>query len=184
MAVADAASLRWPRAQARVRAPAIAPLLLGLLAAVSVLVRTERFDVGYWVDAGLSIGIADRPITDIPGVLRQDGSPPGYYLLLHVWIRLVRGTGEQATHALSLVLVTLAIPVTWVLVRRLLSARAAWIAAVLVALNPFVTAYAQETRMYALVVLLAVISVACFVAAFALQRGRRWTIGFAVAHAA
>lgn len=38
--------------------------------------------------------------------------------------------------------------------------------------------------MYALVVLLGVCSVACFIAAFALGRGRRWTVGFAVAHAA
>ena len=42
--------------------------------------------VGYWIDEGLSVGIADRPLTDIPGVLRQDGSPPLYYMLLHFWM--------------------------------------------------------------------------------------------------
>ena len=58
------------------------------------------------------MGIADRPLTDIPGVLRQDGSPPLYYVLLHVWMPLAGG-GEEATHALSLLFAAAAIPVAW-----------------------------------------------------------------------
>jgi hypothetical protein len=160
----------------------LVPLALGALAAVSVLVRTGNISIGYWVDEGLSVGIADRPITDIPGVLRQDGSPPVFYMLLHLWIRLF-GTGEAATHALSLLLATATIPVAWAFARSLFGERAGWIAAVLFALNPFLNAYAQETRMYALVVLLGLISVSCFLGAFALGRSRRWTAGFVAAHA-
>lgn len=37
--------------------------------------------------------------------------------------------------------------------------------------------------MYSLTVLLSVVAVACFVGAFALERGRRWTVGLAVAQA-
>jgi mannosyltransferase len=184
VAVSAAPWVRWPRARVLAREPVLAPLVLGLLAAVSVLVRTANFGVGFWIDEGLSVGIADRPLGDIPGVMRQDGSPPAYYMLLHLWIRVVGDTGEEATHALSLVLATLTIPVAWAFGRALFGARAGWIAAVLFALNPFLTQYAQETRMYALVVLLGLVSVACFTAAFALGRSRRWTIGFAVAHAA
>src|SRR4051794_12576752 len=62
---------------------------LGLLAAVSVVVRTMHMSVGFWIDEGLSVGIAQRPVTDIPGTLRLDGSPPGYYMLLHYWMKLV-----------------------------------------------------------------------------------------------
>src|SRR3954469_9505706 len=184
MAVSAATSLRWPRAQVLARTPALVPLALGLLGAASVYLRTKRFDVGYWIDEGLSVGIADRPVTDIPGILRQDGSPPAYYVLLHLWIRLLGGTGEETTHALSLTLATLTIPVAYVLVRALLGSRAGWIAAVLFAFVPFLNSYAQETRMYALVVLLGLISVGCFMGAFALGRGRRWTVGFALAQAA
>src|SRR3954451_5821501 len=184
MAVSAASSLRWPRAQVLARARIAVPVGLGVLATLSVLVRTERFDVGYWIDEGLSVGIADRPFTDIPGVLRQDGSPPAYYLLLHLWIRVFGGTGEETTHALSLTLATLTIPVAYVLVRALFGGRAGWIAAVLFAFVPFLNTYAQETRMYALVVLCGLVSVCCFTGAFALGRGRGWTVGFAVAHAA
>ena len=38
--------------------------------------------------------------------------------------------------------------------------------------------------MYALVVALALVSAACFTGAFALRRGRGWTLGFAAAHTA
>src|SRR5919107_826652 len=119
MAVSAATSLRWPGARALTRTPVLAPIALGLLIGLSLLI-----------------------------------------------------------------LATLTIPVAWAFARSLFGARAGWIAAVLFALNPFLTRYAQETRMYALVVLLGLVSVACFVGAFALGRSRRWTIAFAVAHVA
>src|SRR6185312_551159 len=53
-------------------------------------------------------------------------------------------------------------------------------AGLLAALNPFLTYYAQETRMYALVALLSTIVAGTFVLAF-VQRRRRFTPGFAVA---
>ena len=49
----------------------VVPLGLGLLLAVSLLLRTRQLDIGYWIDEGLSVGIADRPLTDIPGVLKS-----------------------------------------------------------------------------------------------------------------
>ena len=88
------------RARAVSSARIAAPLGLGALLALSVLLRTRELGVGFWIDEGLSVGIADRPLGDIPGVLRQDGSPPLYYVLLHVWIALA-GTSEEAVHALS-----------------------------------------------------------------------------------
>ena len=46
------------------------------------------------------MGIASHGLTDIPSVLRLDGSPPLYYMLLHVWIS-VFGNGEGETHGMS-----------------------------------------------------------------------------------
>src|SRR3954468_6315426 len=157
------------------------------LVALSALVRTRELGVGLWLDEGLSIGIADRPLADIPGVLRQDGSPPLYYLLLHGWMGLL-GRSEAATHALSLLFALLAIPVAFWAARRLLGERAAWVAALLTALNPFLSDYAQETRMYSLLVLLALITAACWLRALAVvgpahvRRGP--TLGFSLAYAA
>src|SRR5215210_133430 len=116
---------------------------MAALMAFSVLLRLRSIDAGFWIDEGLSVGIADRPLGDIPGVMRLDGSPPLYYMLLHVWME-VFGRSEEATHVLSLVFAVLAVPAAWWAARPF-GATSAWIAAVLMATNPFVTQYAQET---------------------------------------
>ena len=78
------------------RSRLVAPLALFGLVALCVLLRTRDFGVGFWIDEGLSVGIADRPLSEIPGTLRLDGSPPLYYSLLHVWMSVV-GRSEEAT---------------------------------------------------------------------------------------
>ena len=162
------------------------PLGIAALLVASVLLRTRELGAGFWIDEGLSVGISDRPLGDIPGVLRQDGSPPLYYLLLHFWIALF-GRSEESVHALSLLFAVLCVPVAFWAGRVLFGERAAWTAAVLAAVNPFLTQYAQEGRMYTLVALLGLVSTTCWLLAFtrpaeAVRRGP--AIGFACAFAA
>jgi mannosyltransferase len=170
----------------------LAPVAVGALVLLSIVLRTQDFGVGFWIDEGLSVGIADRPLADIPAALRLDGSPPLYYSLLHVWMAAF-GTTETATHALSLLFAVLAVPAAWWAARGLFGATAGLAAALLAATNPFLTDYAQETRMYALVVLLGLLACGTFGRAYVLagtdaapERGvrRRWAAGFAVALAA
>jgi hypothetical protein len=176
------------RARALAGTAVAAPLGLGVLLGASLLLRTQQLAAGYWVDEGLSLGIADRPLGAIPGVMRLDGSPPLYYALLHGWIRAV-GTGEVATHALSLLFALLAVPAAFWGARTLFGTRASWCAGVLAALNPFLTQYAQETRMYSLVVLFGLVACATFTRAFALpgpgeRAAKGWLVAFGVALAA
>lgn len=151
--------------------------VLGVLAltAVAAALRLEGIGTWYWVDEALSVGIARHPLTDIPHLLLQDGSPPLWYLLLHGWTSAF-GTSAAATHALSLVFGLLTVPVAWVLGRRLFGARAAWFVASLAAVSPFVTYFARETRMYSLVVVLALVVACTFVEAFVdgNERARWW----------
>lgn len=149
--------------------------LLGLLL-FSFLLRYTAIHARYWIDEGLSVGIARHPLTEIPGLLRQDGSPPLYYLLLGVWIRLI-GDGEARTHALSLIFALLTVPAGFAAARALFSERAAWFTAVIAALIPFLSFYAQETRMYSLVVLLSMVAAGAYALAF-IQGRRRWIGAF------
>ena len=149
------------RARAVSHARIAVPLGIGVLIAVSVALRTTELDAGFWIDEGLSVGIADRPLGDIPGVLRQDGSPPLYYLLLHLWLAIA-GRSEESVHGLSVLFATLCVPVAFWAGWTLFGRRTAWIAALVAALNPFVTQYAQEGRMYALVILLGLVSTTCW----------------------
>ncbi|HEX6390361.1 MAG TPA: glycosyltransferase family 39 protein [Solirubrobacteraceae bacterium] len=145
--------------------------IAGLLAllAVSIWLRSTALHAPFWIDEGLSVGIGSHPFFDIPGVLRQDGSPPLYYLLLHVWME-VFSDGQATTHMLSLIFALLTVPAAFWAGRSLFNARSGWIAAGLAAINPFLTYYAQETRMYSLVALEALVLVACFTHAFAFDR--------------
>jgi len=152
------------------------------LVGVSALLRTRGIEAGYWTDEGIALGLASLPFGEIPRALAQDGSPPLYFLALSGWLALV-GTGEAATHALSLLFALAAVPVAWWAGRSLFGPRVGLMAALLAALHPYLTFYAQETRMYALVVLLSMLAAAGFAGAFALGR-RRWLVGFVLATAA
>jgi mannosyltransferase len=143
-------------------------IVLGLVA-VSLYLRTNSLGESLWMDEGLSIGIASQPLFDIPGILRMDGSPPFYYMLLSAWMD-VFGNGPAETQGLSVAIALVSIPgglwAGWSLFGR----RAGLICAALCAVNPFLTAYAQETRMYSLMLVLSLLATAAFLHVFAYGR--------------
>ena len=82
---------------------------------------------------------------------------------------------------------SLCVPVAFWAGWTLFGRRTAWIAALLAAVNPFLTQYAQEGRMYALLALLGLISLTCWLQAFTTDADtvrRAPAIGFAVSFAA
>jgi mannosyltransferase len=158
-----------PAARSWRAAVAVVGALASAMAA-SALLRTGALDAGYWIDEAISVGIASRDLVEIPRSLRMDGSPPLYYLLLHGWME-VAGTGEVATRTLSLIFALLAVPVAWWAGAAVVDRRAGALAAAVAAGCPFLTYYAQETRMYSLVAVLSLLASASFVLGFV--RGRR-----------
>ena len=81
---------------------------LGVLLALSAAARATAIGAGYWIDEGLTVGLSSFGLLEIPSMLRQDGSPPLYYILLHLWMG-VAGDGEIATHMLSLIFALLSV---------------------------------------------------------------------------
>lgn len=152
-----------------------------VLTLLSAFLRSRYLTGQFWMDEALSVGISSHSLTAIPSVLHHDGSPPLYYMLLHLWMS-VFGSSESATHALSLIFGILTIPVGAWVAYGLFGVRAAVIAAVLFAFNPFLTAYSQETRMYTLMALLGLLAAAGFIHGF-IYRRRRWLILFTVCQA-
>jgi mannosyltransferase len=152
-------------------------LLLLMLA--SAFMRTRYLSGQFWMDEAITTGIASHSLSAIPGILRHDGNPPLYYMMLHVWIQIF-GASESATHALSLVFGLLTIPVGMWAGWSLFGRRAGMMAAVLFAFSAFLTQYAQETRMYELMGLLGLFATAGFVHAFVYRR-RKYLIMFSVA---
>jgi mannosyltransferase len=159
----------WGRVTGRV--PGAAPLVaVVVLTAVALFRHVHALDAGYWIDEGISVGISSHHLTAIPGVLRQDGSPPLYYLLLHLWMAAF-GRSPTSTHALSALFATVAAPAAYWAIAPL-SRSGGVVAAAIIALDPYVGLYADETRMYSLVLLLSLVVCGAFVRVLILRRER------------
>lgn len=150
--------------------PGTVVLFAGLMV-VSLVIRLEGQRIWFWVDEGLSAGIGHHPVADIPHLLRQDGSPPLYYVVVHFWMRAF-GDTEAALHAFSLVFSLACVPVALWAGWSLFGRRVGWFCALLTAANPFLTYYGREARMYSMVAFLALLAVTCYLHAFAFGRRR------------
>lgn len=133
-------------------------LVAGVVAALAAGVALRSFALSpLWLDEAQSVAIARLPLDQLFAALRQDGSPPLYYLLLHAWM-LAFGASDLAVRSLSGVFSVAALPLAWSLGRRVTGSPAVgWSVLVLLASSPFAIRYATETRMYALVILLTVL---------------------------
>ena len=129
--------------------------VLGLAAAALVVLRLHSGSA-LWLDEALSVNIAKLPLHELPEALRQDGSPPLYYLLLHYWID-VFGSGDIAVRALSTLFSLASLPLAYLAGRRIAGPAAGRAALLALAASPFAVRYATETRMYALLILLALL---------------------------
>jgi len=143
-----------PPAGAAGRRPARpwAVVAVGLAVAAGVVARFVA-NSHLWLDEALGVNIAAVPLRHLTEALRRDGSPPLYYVLLHVWIR-VFGQGTIAVRAFSGVCSVACLPLAWRVGRRLGGRTAATAALVLLALSPWAVQYATEARMYTLCMLL------------------------------
>ena len=108
-----------------------------------------------WLDEALTVDIARHPLSQLHHLLRQDGAPPLYYVLLHFWMK-VFGTSDLGVRSLSGVHLA-AHPAGGWWAARTYGRQSAWAVVVLVAGAPFAIYYGTEARMYALVMLLTVL---------------------------
>jgi mannosyltransferase len=130
-------------------------VLAGAVVAAGVVLRFIAPN-GLWLDEALSVNIAKLPLSQIPGALVQDGSPPLYYFVLHFWM-VAFGQGEVAVRALSGVVSVATLPFLWMAGKRVGGRPAAWAALLLGASSPWAVYYGTDTRMYSLMALEAVL---------------------------
>ncbi|MGH9303242.1 MAG: glycosyltransferase family 39 protein [Acidimicrobiales bacterium] len=134
-----------------------------------------------WLDEALTVDISSAPLHDLPHLLREDGAPPLYYVLLHFWMGLT-GHSNLATRSLSGIFGVLNLPAAYVAGYRIGSRwwtldkapfdkapgrfatgrTVGWASMLLVASSPFVVYYDTEARMYALVLLLSTLGIVAY----------------------
>ena len=147
--------------------------LLTLLALALRLLRLTEHSL--WFDEAMSVHWARQDVGRILQVglgLVEDKHPPGYYLLLHFWMRAF-GDGDVALRALGALLGALAVPPLVRLGEVLWDRRTGLLAGLYAACSPILIWYSQEVRMFGLAATLATGGVLCLVEG--LRRGGwRW----------
>jgi len=136
-------------------------IVLSLLLATGL--RAWNLDVqSVWFDEGFSWHAAMQP-NPIAALNGDPTNPPLYYLLLHIWVRLI-GDSEFALRAFSLLQGILLLALIGAAARRWFGAGAAVLATALGTFLPLLWWASQEARMYntlALVVLIAALGLVC-----------------------
>ncbi len=100
--------------------------------------------------------------------------PPLYQIILNRWMHLF-GSGDLAVRLPSALLSLLAIALLYLIGRSAVSSQAAILACLFMAVSPFDIYYAQEARMYSLVVLASVASSGAMLLSMKLSAGRGLT---------
>ncbi len=169
----DGLHRRWQRAEA------IPLVLLVLLTVLGGLMRRYHLgQQGLWFDEADIVIRARQPL---PELLRNFVNPgengPLYTFGLACWIKLF-GTSAIAVRLPAAIAGTLAIPAMYGLGRELRGPRLGLIAATLLTLSPYAHWYAQDAKMYSLLVLLTI--VATWLLLGALRRGGTVWIAYGV----
>ena len=114
---------------------------------------------GLWLDEAFSVWLSSHNILDmLHWVVSVDQHPPLYYLLLHYWIAL-NGDTPYDVRMLSVLFGVAAIPVIYLIGKRISGPALGLAAAMLLALSPFHIRFAQETRMYTLLTFNAAVAI-------------------------
>jgi len=127
-----------------------------------------------WRDELSSWSFASRPVPELVTIVQHsDASQLAYYLLLHYWMALF-GDSIPAMRLLSVLAMTGAAACVPLVGRRLAGDKAGLLAGLVFALVPSISRFAQETRFYAVEVLVAMLATLLLLRAMDKPSWRRW----------
>ena len=125
-------------------------------------------------DEGFSVALAAKPVREMVALMLQsEPNPPLYFLALKSWIAFA-GSSELALRWPSVLAGVLVVALTYCVGRAWLGRLAAGVAAALAAANPFLVWYAQDARVYSILVALVLGAVLLTWSAAQNRRWQRW----------
>lgn len=116
----------------------------------------------YWLDEETSIIFANKELNELIKNAETETHPPFYYLILKFWINLF-GESETATRSLSVLFGVISIFMMYKISCLLFSKKVGLISSLILSISAFHIKYSQETRMYSLMVMLAITSMYFFI---------------------
>lgn len=162
--------------------------LLALVAIVvlAAVVRSIRLGFqSFWLDEAHTVFYATNQSLALfwQHLLKPGENGPLYYFVLAPWLHLFGGS-EVSARAFSVLAGLPAVPLCFVALRRLAGARVALLATALFAFAPYETWYAQEAKMYTLLVTLSAAALVCFLYACDRRHVGLWLLYVVVAFSA
>ncbi len=127
--------------------------LIAFDVAIGVVLRFKTTSK-LWLDEAQSVNIAAHPLSQLTHLLRHDGAPPLYYVLLHLWMGAF-GHSDFDVRALSGVIAVLALGASYLAIRAWYDRLDAALTLGIFAVLPYAIYFGTETRQYSLVMLLA-----------------------------
>ena len=151
--------------------------------------RYHLGDESLWFDEADIIQRASRPLSDLLRGFTQAGeNGPLYTLILHYWLAfldavrplekvlhlLFGATFEGPVRGLAMLFGAAAIPLMYLLARKVGGHYLGLIAALLLAINPFHIWHSQDAKMYSLLVLMTILSTLLYILAWERNRSALW----------
>ncbi len=158
------------------------PVVVGLVHLLSfgiVLLgaRAEFLRNSIRLDEAQSLWQTNHSYESLLQIVARDVHVPLYHVLLRTW-RLVLGPDVETARLLSLVFLLAAVPVFYLVARKVLSTPWALFALVVFSCSPFLQWYGSEARMYSMLVLVTLVSQYFFLTVVTTGRTGAW-IGYA-----
>jgi len=117
------------------------------------------FIQSFWRDEAFSYLLAKKSIGEIIALTAKDFNPPLYYFCLHFWIKIF-GHSEIALRSLSLIFFWATIYLVYLFLTDILkfSSKKSFFYLIFFIINPILSYYAFETRMYSMFAFFATLS--------------------------
>ena len=152
--------------------PAVLLVAAAMLLA-TVLMVPRLGEPSLWLDEAISVSVARLNWPQLwRGIYEDHLNMSLYYVVLHLWSSL--GQSEFMVRSLSAMFALATLPVTYACGARLFGPRVGGLAVLVLAVNPFYLAYAQEARSYSLVLLCGTVSSYVFIRALERPGRTRW----------
>jgi mannosyltransferase len=140
-------------------------ILVGLTAVAAGLRFARLGHQSFWYDESFTVLLVHHSPARMLGLLPQtELTPPLYYCVLWVWAHIF-GFGEVGLRSLSALAGVATVFAMYAAGAKLISPRVGLVAAALSCFNPLLIWYSQEARSYALLILLAALSLLAFAGA-------------------
>ena len=137
----------------------VAALTLAAFGLMSIGIGNESL----WLDEAESWVWSLVPLAELSAVTGYSNHAATYYATLHGW-RLIGGDSETWLRLLSALFMALTVPVVYLLARTVSDHKTGMFSALVFASSPFVYAFGQEARPYAMLTFFGAVGILCMAA--------------------